>query len=100
MCYEFSRVCSDLLLKQIESIGDGNYFSICVSELNYLYSSSNVVAENIRGLLFLEQVLLHPLSEPEMASILRLPGTLEAQVLHGSKELYETFVERNTVQTA
>lgn len=51
-------------------------------------------------MLSVEHVPLHLLSEQEMADMLLYPGTLEFQIIHGNRGLYNDFMLGNAKNSA
>ncbi len=94
MNYEFAYPCDDPITTKINIIGGQNYFLVCIGNLNYLHSEKKPVIDKIRGLLFLENVVLHSIPDDEMIDILLFPETAPFQLVHGNKALLKTFLER------
>ncbi|MFT3936170.1 MAG: hypothetical protein QM726_21255 [Chitinophagaceae bacterium] len=91
MCYYFKRACDDMLHQFIQSAGDDAYFMICIHDENYLYCANETTAWKIRGLLFLENIILHIISTRAMLHIVSDPHTQSKQHFHGNKALYKDF---------
>jgi hypothetical protein len=94
MCYEFAHSCNDLFLNKIAASGGEKYFLICIGNLNYLFSDDQDTIENIRGVLFLENVVPHIITEEDLNDVLLVGETITFQKFHGNKTLYKSFLSR------
>ena len=92
MCYEFAHPCDDELLRTIAIIGGSKYFLLCIGSLNYLFSNDRDAIDKIRGMLFVEKVLLRVMSKEEMVRIFTVADNLKLEKFHGNKDLYDIFI--------
>ena len=72
-----------------------SFFLVCIGVLNYLYSPNADATAAIVNLIAGKNIMLHPISEKEMMDLISDPRSKSAQTLHGNRELFNAFVQRN-----
>ena len=98
MCYEFVHACKSPLIDHITSlIGAGNYFLVCIGGINYFYCQQAAAAAIVRGLLMIDHIVLHNLSESEMLSVIDFPALKAFETFHGDAKLLSEFRKRYTM---